>query len=61
MVYKLARTLMAACAVAILVMAGHDLAVGTLSLATSALALACLGAVRGLWVLYGIMEEADMR
>ena len=61
MVYKIARAAMLACAAATLVMAGHDLAVGSLSLATGLLAVGALAAVRGLWVLYDMMEESSMR
>ena len=60
MVYKIARAVMLACAAATLVMAGHDLAVGSLSLGYGLLAVLTLAAVRGLWVLYAMMEESSM-
>lgn len=58
--YKIARAAMLACAAATVVMAGHDLAAGTLSLGYGLLALGSLAALRGLWVLYAMMEEASM-
>lgn len=60
MVYKIARAVMLVTAAATVVMAGHDLAVGTLSLGYGLLAVGALAAVRGLWILYAMMEESSM-
>lgn len=61
MIYKIARAVMLACAAATVAMAGHDLVVGSLSLGYGLLAVGALAAVRGVWVLYDMLEESSMR